>query len=315
MFSSNQKKRAVLARKIKLRVAFCYLCVMLCVMLLASNGTAQPNEAKPQGVPRAECFPFERLTVDERAKAEALLLKALDSEALYTIVGNIKPMSSGFGFIKFPIKQIDLEQLAERRRILATWRCGETLDADVQMFARTFNGERSFDSIVLNLPLVRRMVKEKQTFFRRWGITPNTTPSTIVMTIETDETSARNIGYGYLFGYPDYAVNFFGEAMDAEERTGVFVTRDFISIPTVEGERRFVWAVPKNYVEADVDRAYRERAAHVLLTYKERRERFIGKGKAGAVALLRDWFCDARGFCSPEDARLLPSVTSRNLNP
>jgi hypothetical protein len=49
-----------------------------------------------QTVPRSECFPFERLAPEMRERAEALLLKALDSEALYTIAGDLKPMSSGF---------------------------------------------------------------------------------------------------------------------------------------------------------------------------------------------------------------------------
>ncbi|NJM52355.1 MAG: hypothetical protein HC846_02550 [Blastocatellia bacterium] len=54
---------------------------------------------------RTECFPFERLPPEKRKKAEDLLLKALDSEALYTIVGGLKPMSSGFASFQFTIRE------------------------------------------------------------------------------------------------------------------------------------------------------------------------------------------------------------------
>ena len=49
-----------------------------------------------EGVTRLECFPIERMAPELRAKAEALLLETMDSSALYTIVGGLKPMTSNF---------------------------------------------------------------------------------------------------------------------------------------------------------------------------------------------------------------------------
>lgn len=301
-----------------LRLVACALTVSFAASAQTSN--TQPDARAPQtsqaGVPsastivspiasttRAGCFPFERLPMPERAKAEELLLRALDSEALYTIVGGIKPMSSGFGQMRFPVKSIDLAQLEERRRILAHFRCGDTYYATQHYFAQTFNGERSFDAVIFNLPRVEAMLRERQSFWRVFGITPNSHPLEVLMVTEHDATSRRNIGYGYLFGYPEYAVNFFAEAADRETRTGTFVERDFLSLPTFTGERRFVYAVPKGYREADVDRAMHERSAPVLEAYRERRARYIGEGKPGVVALLRDWFDDGRGGCSPQNAQ------------
>jgi hypothetical protein len=87
------------------------------------------------GVSRCECLPTERLPADLRAKSEALLLKALDSEALYTIIGGLKPMSSGFASFKFSVEKPDLAQIEETRRLLSVWRCGDMLYAYVQHFA------------------------------------------------------------------------------------------------------------------------------------------------------------------------------------
>jgi hypothetical protein len=44
-------------------------------------------QALADGVPRAQCFPVEKLPPALRAKSEEMLLKALDTEALYTLVG------------------------------------------------------------------------------------------------------------------------------------------------------------------------------------------------------------------------------------
>ena len=274
---------------------FCLVCVATALTPVSAKMNA--------GVPRAECFPFERLTPAERIKAEELLLKALDSEALYTIVGNIKPMSSGFGHMRFPVKKIDLAQLEERRRILAHFRCGDAFFATQHYFSRLYDNERAFDSVIFNLPLLERTLRERASFWRHYGVTPNSHPLEALMVAEHDGTSRRNIGFGYLFGYPDYAVNFFAEAADYETRTGTFVERDFVSLPAFEGERRFVYAVRKGHRENAVDKRMRERAAPVLDAYRERRARYVGTGLPGAVELLRDWFDDGRGRCSPDNAR------------
>ncbi|MBK8149173.1 MAG: hypothetical protein IPK58_13445 [Acidobacteria bacterium] len=173
----------------------------------------------------------------------------MDEEALYTIVGGLKPMSSGFQSIQIQTglprwtladaetavreigskRQEDLtseekvrlsqsKQTLERRDaltradqtrvILAHWRCGDELFADLQHFARQFDGKRFLDALVISRPRLRHALSEKADFFSRWGITVNSHPLEVVYGIDTDETSARFAGYGYLFGYPDHAVRF-----------------------------------------------------------------------------------------------------------
>jgi hypothetical protein len=292
---------------------------------------------------RADCFPFERLAPEKRERAEQLLLKALDSEALYTIVGNLKPMSSGFLSFDFPARlprlseqeALDAEktlgakaaetlsaeekarlaqakqavsrartlrEIEEIREILALWRCGAgdgAFFADVQHFAKTFEGRRHAEAVVFNRANLRRAVREKSDFFSRWAITANSHPLQILYAVETDETGARFGGYGYLFGYPDYAVEFFVRAADSEEFTGKFVERDFYSVPTFSRPTNgFVWAVPKNHAENEIDKAIRAEAAKIYAEYKTRRERYIGAGKKGVVEMMRDWFCGEKAICA-----------------
>lgn len=302
--------------------------------------------ARAQSVSRAECFAFETLPVDERKRAEELLLKALDSEALYTIVGNIKPMSSGFQNFQIQVqlpriefaeaekvpkalvgkkaedltadekrrlnqakqaaeRRQTLDKINETRRIFERWRCGDEIFADVYHFDRVFDGKRFLEAVVFSRPRLRRMLGEKSDFFSRWGITTDSHPLEILYAVDRDETGARFGGYGYLFGYPDYAVQFFVEAAGREEFTGKFVERDFLSIPTVASEKNgFVYAVPKNYAEQEVDKDLRARAERIYTSYKKRRAEYIGEGKKGASEMLRDWFCDSKNMCSPSGAKI-----------
>lgn len=110
-------------------------------------------------------------------------------------------------------------------------------------------------------------------------------------------------GYGHLFGYPEYAVEFFAEAAETEAMTGEFVERDFIHIPTFESdEGRFVYAVPVGHQENADDMDLRRRARPVLEQYAERRAAAIGEGKPGVLHLVRSWFDDGTGRCSPRHA-------------
>lgn len=148
------------------------------------------------------------------------------------------------------------------------------------------------------MPAYRRLLQERGDFFQRWALTPAAHPLETLLAVEYDASSARFGGYGYLFGYPDYAVNFFVQAADSENFTGQFVERDFYALPTVAGETgRFVWAVPHGHRENAADQALKERAAKILADYRERRARFIGPGKPGVVALLRQWWDNGKGWC------------------
>lgn len=292
--------------------------------------------------PRAECFPFEQLSVSDRAKAEELLLKALDGEALYTLVGGLKPMSSGFRSFQLSTaytrldaaqakevlnrlaakkpdeltneekrqleqanfaedKRRTLEKINETRAILEKWRCGEEIFADVQHFSAVYDGKRYLETVVFSRPRLGEMLGLKADFFARWGITRNSHPLEVLYAVDGDQTSARFGGYGYLFGYPDYAVRFFAQASEEEKFSGTFIERDFISLPTFAGDNRFVYAVPKGHIDNQADIQLRRRTQKVFDEYQRRRKIYVGTGKKGVTELLRDWFC-AGNQCSPENA-------------
>lgn len=257
-----------------------------------------------EGVRREECFPVERLPAEERAAAEKLYLQLMDSEALYTVVGGVKPMSGGFVTFRMVAGALEAKEVDAARRMLAEFRCGEELVATVHHFGRLFADkekkgmERYFEGVVLHRGGLKRMVEGHREFFCGLGLTEAAHALETVMTVEYQESGARFRGLGYLYGYPDYAVDFFVGAAREQGLTGEFVKRDFIGMPTfARAERGVVYAVAKGASEREEDRRLRERLAGILEEYRRRRGEWVGEGKAGIVGLLRDWFCGQEAVC------------------
>lgn len=246
---------------------------------------------------------MERLPPDIRASSETLLLSALDNEALYSIASDLKPMSGVIEF-RVPIETLDLSEVERTRQALRAWRCGDYFYADVRHF-REPHGDRLYaEGAIWNRPALERLLEERAPFFARFAVTPSAHPLEVVLSVEYDDTVARYQGYGYLYGYPEYAVEYFAEAEITRERTEERVARDFYSIPTyARPEGAYAWAVPKGHVENEADRRILDKAKAVLEEYRRRRERYIGEGKPGVVELLRDWFDDGTGRCDPGRAR------------
>ena len=266
-------------------------------------------------VPRAECFPVEALSADLRPLAEELLLKLLDSEALYTVIGGMKPMSSGYVSAYISIDAPDIASIERTRQALSAVRCGDWFRADLLMFRRVgADKKRYLEGVIVCVPTYRRMVSGYAPFWASWGVTPSTDPLAALVFAENDDTSARNRALGYLYGYPKPAVDFFVASVDEGKDTKKVTPRDFRQIPTFgKATGQFVYAVPKGTPESADDVRLRTDAARILAVYQKRRARYIGDGKPGVVALLRDWFDDGKGNCSPQNARFYEATNTHTI--
>ena len=268
------------------RARQCLPASLLALVLLAGCAS---REARLPVQPAAACFAVHGLTDTERALNESLLLKALDSEALYTLLSDLKPVSSGFERREIVLAAPDPAEVDRLRRVLATWQCDGDLVAGVQAFTRVYDGKRTLHAWVGRRAAVARVMGRQPRFFTALGLTPATPVGETLLTIEVADAATRFRGYGWLFGYPDAAVDFFVEAAASQERTGTLVPRDFRSMPTFSHPTsQFVWARPKGAEDSEAELAIERQAREVLERYRALRARFIGEGKAGAVALMRD---------------------------
>ncbi|MCX6367490.1 MAG: hypothetical protein NTX57_12385 [Armatimonadetes bacterium] len=272
--------------------------------LLAALLALFPTSTRAQALFPSECFPIERLPAVLRPRAEEVLLKLLDSEGLYTVIGGMKPMSGGFVSLTFSAEKPDTAKLEELRQILATLCCGESLRCDLLVFHTVNSGKRYAEAVAFSRPAVSTLTRTYESYFAPLGATPSADPLEIALTVEHLEGASRNRGLGYLYGYPKSAVDFFVAGQEEYAVTKKITPRDFRQIPTFGRETgSFVYAVPKGAPETDEDRQLKAKAGRILAEYKKRRERFVGPGKPGIVALLRDWFTNAKGECAPENAK------------
>lgn len=283
------------------------LAIALLAVACAPPPRAAARPTPAPAVPPAACFPVERLTPDDRRVAELLLLRLGDGEALYTLAGGIKPLSSDVADLQLrvapSVDTVALARLDQLRRVTAALHCGE-IGAFVQLFAAP---QRRADSTLVRSSAVvlyhrrslRALVERQAPFFAALGVTPAADPRDLVEAVEHAERAPRWRGYGHLFGYPDDAVDFFVRAGLEGDRTGQLVPRDFRRIETVrkypEGRdgpavlSAFVYAVPKGAPEGEGDRRLRTAAAPAYARYVRERVRFVTADSTGAVALWRAW--------------------------
>ena len=212
-------------------------------------------------------------TAAEHDQFRELLLKALDREALYTLVGGLKPLSTGFWQGKIDVATPDTAEIARVRRVLAPLR-SDTYYADVQAFATTHDGQRHVEAYIVHRAALAAIVEREAAFWSPLGITACTHPAEIVAIVDRLPRPDRWRAYGLLFGYPNYAIDFFVEANDSARTGGGEVgpgkDREFFHIPTASAaESQFTWAVPLGHIDRDEDRALRARAGAILAAYRQ----------------------------------------------
>jgi hypothetical protein len=278
--------------------------VTACASSLPKGETAPPS-APASAARTAACFPVESLSPEDRPVAERLLLAIGDSEALYTLADGLKPISSGMITSVRVAPDVDrtaLEALEQHRRAAARLTCGE-IGVFVQVFAAPSTSEsgattRSFEVVTFHRASVAAAVGRHAGYFGALGITPSANPTQVVMAVEHAPRADRWRGYGYLFGFPDEAVDFFVRAGVEGDATKKVLPRDFRRIETwtkfggkdgAPALSNFVYAVPKGEPESAADRQLREAAERIYRQYAERRPRYIKPDQTGAVALWRAW--------------------------
>lgn len=293
--------------------------VLVAVSLMVLTGgwlrAAQPTVSRqpsPMAVYQSQCFPVERLEPEDRAIARQWLEAALDREGLYTLMGGLKPISTGVRSLTFDSTRPDLSDIAQAQRIASTFSCAG-LSAFVHLFASSSGTERFADVVLVNQPAVDRLLREHQEFFAPYGLTPGTPALQMMAVVDHLPRESRYRGLGYLFGVPDHAVEFFVSAtVPGKTDVGPGKDRDFFSVPVFRGDSSyFVWAVPLGHTPRAEDRAVIAQSAPVLESYRARRAHFVGPGKSGVVELLRDWLCDNTGMCAADRALQRLSTTFR----
>ncbi len=233
------------------------------------------------------CFDFSGLEQEDLMLADSILYVGLQNEALHTLISDLKPMSDVMAF-PFYLEEPDsihsdmiimgserfMETFSQLNRITDAFQCDD-LRAGLFPFRNVFNGKRHVQLRVFRADAVDRMLDENPDFWSKWAFTPGANPETLIQTIEFESMLDRFRGYGYLYGYPSHAVDFFVASAAHQDETGEFVERDFLSLPVVSGQSgRFVYAVEKGHTRNEADLRIYDAAAENVRLFNEHSSSF-----------------------------------------
>ncbi|ODS85961.1 MAG: hypothetical protein ABS46_01570 [Cytophagaceae bacterium SCN 52-12] len=234
-----------------------------------------------------------------QALADSMLAYALDHEGLYSLLDTIKPISS-IRFLSYAVAK-DSTHSPTDSRIAANSAALDSLSIYQQICSRLSNdrvrfvlipfqqphkGRRNMEIYAVNLQKFRNKIKEQASFFGQFGITPESDPAQVITIIEYEKKYDRWRGYGYLFGYPGYAVDFFVTAGMQQDSAGQFVKRDFFRIPVYASEKGyFTYAIPEGHQPGAADSLLYKRAMTLLSEYRILRKQYTGDTGFKAVEL------------------------------
>ncbi|MCC5927144.1 MAG: hypothetical protein JJU41_11355 [Bacteroidetes bacterium] len=252
--------------------------LVLFVSGCSSTKSVQTEVQHAASVGEIRCFNLLQLSDQDQILARELLWEALDEVGLYTILDTLKAVSD---VRSFRVSAVDdfihadsLSKVNERfdfdqmQRVVNALQCGNTRFI-ITPFAAIHEEQRYFQIRVVNTSVLDEVLQTYAAFWQNWGFVPGSDAETIVTVIEYESRFNRFRGYGYLYGYPAHAVDFFVEAARVQQDTGDFVTRDFVQIPAFVRETgMFVYAVPKGHELNAIDLQLREAAVQTLERYK-----------------------------------------------
>ena len=232
------------------------------------------------------------LSERQQHQLDSILQCALDFEALYTIIGDIKPMSSVASF-SFPIantdkfkrtkgdvldlthKQSDLDKIAEIQTLLNTLSYPD-LKFILVPVRNAYKGKRVLNLSVVKVSLLDSILRDEASFFGQYGLVPGSDPAVVLTLVEGFDRYERYRAYGYLFGYPEYAIDFFVDAFVLKDSTNELIGRNFFQIPTYSKNKgAFTYAYPKDHTPDAIDSTLYFRAQTVLYHYKEQRKNYL----------------------------------------
>lgn len=222
---------------------------------------------------------YRKLSQAERNKADTLLLNALDHEALYTLLDTLKPISS-VKLLRLPLLSKQKQRVDSANMALESWaRIAKNMQfPDLRFILQPFErneGEDKYVEIYAVRPSVlEKKIQEQAAFYRRIGLAQAATAETVLAVTEYETKYNRWRSYGYLFGYPSYAIDFFVEAGKQQDSTGKFVPRDFFAIPVQAGNTGyFTYAIPKGHNTGQTDSVILQKATQTLNNYLTQREK------------------------------------------
>lgn len=278
-----------------------YVLLLPLIFWVSACGTTQKASSDSITDVQTECFNTANLTEKDRIFADSLLYDSLNNTGLHTFISDLKPMSDVLSF-RWAIESSEeneipslnyITEYEQLNRIAASLSCGP-LRAVITPFKVIFDGERYVQLRIVRTDAIERILAAYPEFWSQWAFASGSDPAVIIQVMEYEDRYDRFRGYGYLYGYPAYAVDFFVEAAKSQSETGDFVERDFMQMPVVSGRTgTFVYAVPKGHEKNEIDKEIERRAKENVATFNRLASDFYREdGSFDAFGFLRGFYLE-----------------------
>lgn len=219
-----------------------------------------------------------------------LALKLMDSEALFTVSGGVKPVSEGFWSINLSTEANGTSVIERVRSALRRLPLGAEYETGVVVFHDKERKPIQATAYVGNYKAVREVVLRRDDVFGPIADLENFKVQQVMDYAESSTGANRWRAFGLLFGYPEHAIEFFVEADHQRSSDQEVYPRDFFHIPTYASETgRFVFAVPKGHVPTHEDLQLKENCKLILDAYRRSRLKVICDPKFSESVLMAQW--------------------------
>jgi hypothetical protein len=262
-------------------------------------------------------IPFNNIPNNQKEEVNQILGEMLDGVGLYTILADIKPIStveikyfSAFTNGSLPsdtlganrYQKIVLDKIAHYTKILNEM-------SDELFYFQFMSPDYSYvvssvgtikitvmpEVLILRKDLTRKKIRDKASFFNSIKIdTSFNIIEKLKDKIFDNNTAYSNISlpnieraYGYLYGYPDYAVDFF---VNAGYNSTNEKDRKDVDIPVYGQRNNFTYVIPIEKTLSEEDHKIIMDAKIILEKYKNKRPKYIITNGIDAITLIQDWY-------------------------
>lgn len=247
--------------------------------------------------------PVLRLRPDSAAtavvEANRLFARLLDTAGLYTLIGDLKPMTD-----VAPTAERTAFNVQDRPRLQREYDAAlGAIESDliqVRVLWGTPNRGQAPALFVFRTDLVRDKIAAHAPAFMQEDITRDTPIRELMARLETRGFRNVSRAQGLLYGFPPYAVEFFCSAYSTGKPMGIGKDRKGLTIPTYSLRSDFTYVIPIENEPNSEDLRIQRRAAGTLAEYRLRRSRYEqGNGQIDALRLINDWYRDMAAGRTP----------------
>lgn len=223
------------------------------------------------------------------AGANRLLTRLLDTVGLYTLIGDLKPMSdiplSNYLRGATPAEEAKLREETDAALAILE---GELIQ--VRAVWRGTSGRRFGSLFAVRRDLIRRKVAEHAAVFSRDGIEADIAIGALLDRIGDGRLRDPHRVQGLLYGFPADAVEFFCQPRPPGTPVGIGKDRQAIHIPVFQSANGFSYVIPLDAQRSAEDLRLERVAAEILAEYRLRRPSYEQDGALDAIRLINDWY-------------------------